>query len=98
MKSVSFVDHCVCVLNVPNVGNVQLVGGRLQTFWQKWSLLGVNPRIVSILKEGYILPFKIRPPLVRDPLIVSGYAKPIRNLYLNEAKLHALIHKKAVKS
>ena len=71
------------------------MGGRLQKFWQKWSLLGANPRVVSILKEGYILPFKIRPPLVRDPLIVSGYANPIRNLYLKEA-LHVLIHKKAV--
>ena len=38
VKSVSFVDHCVCapnVLNVPNVAHVQLVGGRLQNLWQK---------------------------------------------------------------
>ena len=40
-------------------------------------------------------PFQIRPPLVRDPLIVSGYANPLRNLYLKEA-FYALIHKKAV--
>ena len=60
------VDHCVCVPNAqspPNAAIVQLVGGRLQDFWQTWSLLGANPRIVSMLKEGYILPFKIRPPL-----------------------------------
>ena len=68
---------------------------RLQMFWPKWSLLGANPRVVSILKDGYVLPFKVRPPLVRDPMIVSGYANPIRNLHLREA-LHALIHKKAV--
>ena len=98
MKSVSIVDHCVCapkVINVPNVAHVQLVGGCLQNFWQKWSLLGANPRVVSILKDGYILSIKLRPPLVRDPLIVSGYANPVRNVYLKEA-LHALIHKKVV--
>ena len=47
------------------------------------------------MKDGYILPFKLRPPPVREPLIISGYANRLRNLYLKEA-LHALIHKKAV--
>ena len=98
VKSVFSVDHCVFAPTVPsahNVANPQLVGGRLQKFWQTWSLLGANPRVVSILKDGYILPFKIRPPLVRDPLIVSGYANPLRNLYLREA-LQALLQKEAV--
>ena len=98
VKGVSIVDHCVFAQNVPsapNIAHAQLVGGRLQNFWQTWSLLGANPRVVSILRDGYILPFKIIPPLVRDPLIISGYANPFRNLYLKEA-LHALIHKKAV--
>ena len=27
--------------------------GRLKIFWRKWSSLGVNPRVVLILKEGY---------------------------------------------
>ena len=97
VKCVSFDDHCVSVPNVPSVPSVahtQLVGGRLQLFWQTWALLGANPRVVSILKEGYVLQFKIRP-LVRDPLIVSGYANPNRNLYLKEA-LQALLYKKAV--
>ena len=93
VKCVSFVDHCVSVPTVPNVPSVahaQLVGGRLQLFWQTWALLCMSPRVVSILKEGYVLPFKLRPPLVRDPLIVSGYANPSRNLYLKEA-LQALL-------
>ena len=50
---------------------------------------------MSILKEGYVLPFKVRPPLVRDPLIISGYANPIRDSHLQEA-VQALIEKKAV--
>ena len=83
VKSVFIVDHCVSAQHVPNdhnAANAQLVGGRLQEFWQKWSLLGANPRVVSILREGYILPFKLKPPLMREPLIVSGYANPLRNL------------------
>ena len=98
VKSVFSVDHCVfapTAPNVHNVANVQIVGGPLQNFWQKWSLLGANPRVVSILKNGYILPFKYRPHLVRDPLILSGYANPLRNLYLKEA-LQALLQKEAV--
>ena len=98
VKCASFVDPCVsspCATNAPSVANAPPVGGRLQEFWQKWLLLGANPRVTSILKEGYILPFNHRPPLVRDPLIVSGYANPIRNLYLKEA-LQALLKKKAV--
>ena len=98
MKGVSIVDHCVFAPNVPSapsVAHAQLVGGLLQNFWQTWSHLDANPRVVSILKDGYILPFKLRPPPVRDPLIISGYVNPLRNLYLKEA-LHAVIHKKAV--
>ena len=92
------VDHCVFAPTAPNVhsvANAQMVGGRLQKFWEKWSLLGANPGVVSIIRDGYILPFKTRPPLVRDPLIVSGYANTLRNLYLKEA-LHALLQKKAI--
>ena len=75
VKSAFSVDHCVFAPNVPNAhnaANAWLVGGRLQNFWKIWSLLGANPRVVSILKDGYILPFKTRSPLVRDPLIISG--------------------------
>ena len=98
VKGISIVDHCVFALSVPSAPNVvhaQLVGGRLQLFWQTWSCLGANPRVVSILKDCYIIPFKIRPPLVRDPLIINGYANSLRNLNLKEG-LHALISKKAV--
>ena len=40
-------------------------------------------------------PVQNKTPLVRNPLIISGYANPLRNIYLKEA-LHALIRKKAV--
>ena len=98
VKSASFVNHCVfapSVSNVLSVANVQSVGGRLQNFWKIWALKGANPKVVSILKEGYVLPFKVRPPLIREPLIVSGYANPTRDSHLQEA-VQALIKKKAV--
>ena len=98
VKSASFVGHFVSapnVPNVPNVASVQPVGGRLQSFWEIWAHKGANPKVVSILKEGYVLPFKVRPPLVRDPLIISGYLNPIRDSHLQEA-VQALIEKKAV--
>ena len=98
VKSASFVNHCVfapSVSNVLSVANVQSVGGRLQNFWKIWAVKGANPKVVSILKEGCVLPFKVRPPLIREPLIVSGYANPTRDSHLQEA-VQALIKKKAV--
>ena len=88
VKGASFVNHCLSARSVPNVPNVvkeQGVGGRLQTFWPKWQELGANPRVVCILKEGYTLLFKMRPPLTRFPLIKSGYANPVRSRALSEA-------------
>ena len=52
---------------------------------------------MSILKEGYTLPFKIRPPLTRSPVIVikSGYAHPLKSKALFEV-LVELINKLVV--
>ena len=69
---------------------------RLQNFWQVWQSLGSNPRVVSIVQEGYNLSSKVRPPLTRSSLIVSEYANPLKNSYLTEA-LHALVQKQAMK-
>ena len=98
MNSVSSVVQCVSAQSVPNVHSVvhaPLVGGCLQPFWQVWARLGANPKVVSILKEGYVLPFNLKPPLVRDPMIISGYADPLRNLYLGES-VQNLLHKRAI--
>ena len=98
VNCVSSVVQCVSappVSNIQSVARAPLVGGCLQPFWQIWAHLGANPRVVSILKEGYVLPFKLKPPLVRDPLIISGYAGPQRNLYLGES-LQTLLHKRAI--
>ena len=83
------------VKTVQNVVNDQPVGARLQNFWKTWLDLGAGPKIVQILKEGYTLPFRIRPQLTRSPSVISRYVNPHSNSYLLEA-LHQLIDKYAV--
>ena len=98
VKSASCVTQLSCVKPVTNGQNVASnlpVGARLQNFWQTWLGLGAGPKVVQILKEGYTLPFRIRPKLTRSPKVVSCYVNPHRNLYLLEA-LHQLIDKNAV--
>ena len=82
VKPVCCVDHCLCVQHVNSVLHVvenPPVGGRLQLFWQVWLSLGANPRIVSILKEGYSLPFKIRPPC--QPLLRPGQKQTSEGIF-----------------
>ena len=83
------------VTNVKNAAPNLPVGARLQNFWQTWLDLGAGPKVVQILKEGYTLPFRIRPRLTRSPKVISCYVNPHRNSYLLEA-LHQLITKNAV--
>ena len=88
VKSVFCVDPCVfapVVPSVPSAVSEHNVGGRLQEFWQVWEAMGSNPRVVSILKRGYTLPFKQRPVLTRFPVVQSGYANPSKNMHLKEA-------------
>ena len=98
IKGASCVTQLSCVKPVTNVKNVASnlpVGVRLQNYWQTWLDLGASPKVVQILKEGYTLPFRIRPKLTRSPTVISCYVNPHRNLYLLEA-LHQLIDKNAV--
>ena len=98
VKSVSCVTQLSCVQPVTTVKNAAPnlpVRARLQNFWQTWLDLGAGPKVVQMLKEGYTLPFRIRPRLTRSPTVISCYVNPHRNSYLLEA-LHQLIAKNAV--
>ena len=98
VKPVCCVNHCLyapTVQNVPHVVEDPPVGARLQRFWQIWHSLGANTRVVSILQEGYNLPFKDKPPLTRSPVIISGYANPVKNKHIKDS-LQALLQKQAV--
>ena len=95
MFLVSLSHFAPSVPSVPHVVTETGVGGRLQSFWQVWQKLGSNPRVVSLLKDGYSLPFRERPHLSRFPLIVSKYANPSRSKALVEA-LWSLRQKRVV--
>ena len=57
--------------------------------------MGVNPRVVSVLKDDYSLPFSQTPLLTRVPLVHSGYANPTKSHSLKESLLD-LIGKRVV--
>ena len=104
VQSLKYVNNALCVdhlysvtpvANVPNVAPNLPVGTRLQNYWTKWLDLGANLIVVQILREGYHLPFRIRPKLTRNPMVISCYVNPHRNSYLVEA-LHQLIAKNAI--
>ena len=70
VNDVSCVGHLSSVTSVTNVPTVVIhppVGARLQHFWEKWEVLGLSPKVVTILREGYTLPVRFRPNLTRSP-------------------------------
>ena len=63
-NDVSCVGHLSSVKNVTNAINVSPdlpVGARLHQFWEKWAALGASQKVVTVLREGYILPFQFWP-------------------------------------
>ena len=98
VKDVSCVDHLSSVnllTKVPTVAPDLPVGTRLHQFWKKWAALGTSPNVVTVLREGYTLPFRFRPNWTRSPIVRSSYVNPHKNLYLMEA-WHQLLTKNAV--
>ena len=84
------------VLPAQGVQSSNQVGGRLQKFWPRWKEIGINPQIVQILKEGYILPFKEEPPVLsKTPIINSSYVDPIKNSALIQ-QVQKLLEKGAI--
>ena len=63
MNDVSCLYHLSSVksvTNVPTVGPDLPVGARLHHFWEKWTVLGTSPKVVTVLREGDTLPFRGR--------------------------------------
>ena len=81
------------------------VGGRLKQFWREWQQVGAPKRIVSWLRQGYPLAFRlnnqglpITPPLFTNPLphLVSHYADPVKQAAL-DTMIDELIQKRAAR-
>ena len=60
-------------------------GARLGDYWRVWEDLNVHLRVVLVLKQGYCLPFKEKPPLSRFPAIRSSYSSPVKQQALLES-------------
>ena len=98
VKDVSCVGHLPSVNLVTNAQHAVLdppVGARLSQCWEKWETLGSSPKVVTILREGYTLPFRFRPHLTSSPTVISNYHNPTKQSFLLEA-LYQLINKNAV--
>ena len=70
-------------------------GARLESYWKEWENFKVHPRVVLVLKQGYCLPFKEKPPLTRFPTIKSSYTSPVKQKALLEA-VQQMVQKRAV--
>ena len=70
-------------------------GGRLSTFWQVWEPKRAHPRVVTILKEGYCLNFRLKPPLTKVPVIRSKYLNREKQEFLIKA-VYQMIDKRAI--
>ena len=87
VNDVSCVGHLSSANTVRNVPTVVInppVGERPQQFWEKWEALGSSPKVVTILREGYTLPFRFRPNLTRSQTVISNSVNPQRQSHLLE--------------
>ena len=93
-KSLSLCSNCS---KCPSCCRKSTCGGQAAKVLAVWHSLGANTRVVSILQEGYNLPFKEKPPLTRSPVIISGYANPVKSKHIKDS-LQALLQKQAVEN
>ena len=49
------------------------VGGRLRSFRRDWLTNKCSQNVLNIITNGYVLPFRSKPNLIRFPLILSEY-------------------------
>ena len=68
----------------------QAVGGRLQEYWENWTVIGADPWVIRTLKCGYTIEFEERPPLSREVLIDSTPANPVKKKAMAELVLDLL--------
>ena len=71
------------------------VGGRLRHFWERWQQMGAHDWVVSILRRGYNLQFRQKPPLSDHPTIQSSSKDPLRTKILEDI-VGDLLQKRAI--
>ena len=72
------------------------MGGCLSSHWSAWEDRGAEPWVVEVLKEGYVIPFHVVPPLSSIHIILDSYSpQSIKGRALEE-EIQALRRKGAV--
>ena len=71
------------------------VGGRLHSFRRDWQTNKCSSNVLSIITNGYVLPFLSKPNLVRFPLILSEYKTLQKDQALADC-IQSLLSKNAI--
>ena len=75
--------------------NLLPVGAVRQNYWRTWKFYGASLWVVSVLREGYRIPFMVRPPLRQKPWFFKPPNLPEKRAPL-ERELEALRQKRAI--
>ena len=79
--------------NIP-VSGIMGVGGRLTHYLKTWIAHGLGDWLTDMLRHGYRLPFRERPPLTRRPSVGSGYNNADKDSALRLVITKLLLKKK----
>ena len=71
------------------------VGGRLRSFRRDWLTNKCSQNVLNIITNGYVLPFRSKPNLIRFPLILSEYKAHQKDQAL-AACIQSLLSKNAI--
>ena len=71
------------------------VGSRLRCFKRDWLINKCSPNVLNIITNGYVLPFRSKPNLIRFPLILSEYKAQQKDQALTTC-IQSLLSKNAI--
>ena len=71
------------------------VGGRLRSFRRDWLTNKCSQNVLNIITNGYVLPFRSKPNLIRFPLILSEYKAQQKDQVLATC-IQSLLSKNAI--
>ena len=72
------------------------VGARLQLFWKAWNYHLVDPWVITVLREGYRVPFHHPPPLSLIPMDFPSYSGNKEKFLALQAEVAEMLQKNAI--
>ena len=76
------VEFCKKCHKCPNCCTKSTCRGQITPVLEKWASLDISPKVLTVLREFYILPFQFCPNLTRSPTITSCYVNTHTNHYM----------------